>query len=86
MADGVAQERWNHTSQLVATLCELHRNPKRRSRPFTADEFHPYLRTRRRGTPLTGELLRAQARRWFASQQERKEGRDDELHGQNENR
>lgn len=86
MADGVAQERWNHTSQLVATLCELHRNPKRRSRPFTADEFHPYLRARRRGTPLTGELLRAQARRWFASQQERKEGTDDGLHGEHENR
>ena len=68
MADGAAQERWNHTSQLLATLCELHRNPKRRARPFTADEFHPFLRTRRRGTPLTKELLRAQARRWFAEQ------------------
>jgi hypothetical protein len=44
MADGVAQERWNHTAQILATLCELQRNPKRRSRPFTADEFHPYLR------------------------------------------
>ncbi len=68
MADGAAQERWNHTAQLLATLCELQRNPKRRSQPFTADEFHPYLRTRRRGTPLTRELLRSQARRWFASQ------------------
>ena len=46
-----AEESLVETSQLLATLCELHRNPKRRSRPFTADEFHPYLRTRRRGTP-----------------------------------
>jgi len=85
MADGAAQERWNHTAQLLATLCELHRNPKRRSRAFTADEFHPYLRTRRRGTPLTRELLRAQARRWFADHA-RQEGPDDELHGEHENR
>ena len=85
MADGVAQERWNHTAQLLATLCELQRNPKRRSRPFTADEFHPYLRTRRRGTPLTGELLRAQARHWFA-EQAHKRGDADGLHGQHEDR
>ena len=85
MADGVAQERWNHTAQLLATLCELQRNPKRRPRPFTADEFHPYLRTRRRGTPLTGELLRAQAQRWFAEQSQ-KRGDADGLHGQHEDR
>jgi len=67
MAEGVAKERWNHTSQLLATLCEINRNPKKRRRPFTADEFHPYLRSQKRsGTPYTKELLRAQARRWFA--------------------
>jgi hypothetical protein len=80
MAEGVAKERWNHTSQLLATLCEINRNPKKRRRPFTADEFHPYLRSRTRGgTPYTKELLRAQARRWFE-----KHGASDGHHGQYE--
>ncbi len=71
MASAVIQERWNHTSQLLATLCEIHRNPKKRRTPFTADEFHPYLRTRRMvGLPYTRELLRSQARRWFAQRQQ----------------
>jgi hypothetical protein len=85
MADGVAQEHWNHTAQILATLCELQRNPKRRWRPFTADEFHPYLRTRRRGIPFTGELLRTQAQRWFAEQAS-KRGTADGLHGEHEDR
>lgn len=71
MAEGVAQERWNHTSQLLATLCEIHRNPKKRRQPFTADEFHPFLRRQlRHGTPYTRELLRAQAERWFAARRQ----------------
>jgi hypothetical protein len=66
MADGVAKEHWNHTAQLLATLCEINRNPKQRRRPFSPDEFHPYLTRRRRsGTPYTKRLLRAQAQRWF---------------------
>ena len=70
MADAVIQERWNHTAQLLATLCEVNRNPKKRRSPFTADEFHPYLRARRSaGVPYTRELLRSQARRWFASRE-----------------
>ena len=80
MAEGVAKERWNHTSQLLAMLCEINRNPKKRRRPFTADEFHPFLRRHvRRGTPYTRELLRAQAQRWFAArrQQDGHHGHDE---------
>lgn len=80
MADGAAKERWNHTAQLLAALCEIHRNPKKRRHPFTADEFHPYLRRpARRGTPYTRRLLQAQARRWFQTR-----GRRDEHHGVDE--
>jgi len=80
MAEGVAKERWNHTSQLLATLCEINRNPKKRRRPFTADEFHPFLRRHvRRGTPYTRELLRAQAERWFAARR-----KQDGHHGHDE--
>lgn len=82
MAEGVAKERWNHTSQLLATLCEINRNAKKRRQPFTADEFHPYLRTRRRnGIPLTREILRAQAKHWFATH-----GAPDGHHRQSEDR
>lgn len=80
MAEGVVKERWNHTSQLLATICEINRNPKKRRSPFTADEFHPYLRGHgRKGTPLTKQLLRSQARRWFAARKQA-----DEHHGQHE--
>jgi len=31
---------------IVATLCEIHRDPKKRRKPFTADQFNPYARKR----------------------------------------
>jgi hypothetical protein len=32
---------WNHTSSLLAQLAEIHRDPKKRSRPYDAAEIHP---------------------------------------------
>ncbi len=42
MADGAQEQAWNHTSAIVAMIAEVNRDSKRRSRPFTATEFHPY--------------------------------------------
>jgi hypothetical protein len=85
MADGVAQERAGITRRSCWQRCANSSGIPSAARPFTADEFHPYLRTAPRGTPLTGELLRAQAQRWFA-EQSKKRGDADGLHGEPEDR
>jgi hypothetical protein len=38
---GRQRELWNHTSSLLAQLAEIHRDPKKRSRPYDAAEIHP---------------------------------------------
>lgn len=69
MAHARIKERWNHTAQIVATILEVNRDKKKRSTPITAAECHPYHRQRGgRGVPFTKELLRAQARQYFAEQ------------------
>lgn len=67
MADGLQEQDeidWNHTSAIMATLANIHRDPKRRAKPFSPNEFHPYRAKRiTSGRPLTGDVLRA---RWQA--------------------
>ena len=43
---GRQRELWNHTSSLLAQLAEIHRDPKKRPRPYDAAEIHP-LRERK---------------------------------------
>jgi hypothetical protein len=38
---GRQRELWNHTSSLLAQLAEIHRDPKKRPRPYDAAEIHP---------------------------------------------
>jgi len=38
---GRRREEWNHTCAVLAQLTEIHRDPKKRSRPYDASEFHP---------------------------------------------
>jgi hypothetical protein len=60
---------WLHTARMLAMLAEVNRDPKKRGRPFRMEEFHPLLcRSVTRGTPLTGESIRAQAAAWRARQ------------------
>lgn len=42
MAEGKRKDDWDHTAQLLACLCEINRDPKRRSTPFTSGTFHPF--------------------------------------------
>jgi hypothetical protein len=43
---GRQRETWNHTSALLAQMAEIHRDPKKRARPYDAAEIHP-MRDRR---------------------------------------
>lgn len=42
MAHGRDWQQWWHTASIAATIANCHRDPKRRPRPFSAREFHPY--------------------------------------------
>jgi hypothetical protein len=70
MYEAHLEQAWNHTACLAALIAETHRNPDKRSTPFTAEEFHPLKRkaARPRGVRLTGELIRAQAAAWRQAQ------------------
>jgi len=43
MADARRRDEWQHTSAVLAMLANVHRNPKKRPRPFTPAEFHPLI-------------------------------------------
>lgn len=69
--DGAVRERWNHTAQLLALIANVNRAEG--ASPYAAADFHPYLRSpgnRVRGTPLTGERIRARAAAWRAERRQ----------------
>lgn len=42
MAEGRAESLWSHTSHVLALLANVHRDPKRTSRPFAPADFNPF--------------------------------------------
>ncbi len=46
MAEGRQEADWAQTSLLAVLLAEPNRNKKKRSKPFTADEFNPFAKQR----------------------------------------
>ena len=43
MAEARRREAWSHTATLLAMTANVHRNPKKHTRPFSPVEFHPLL-------------------------------------------
>lgn len=41
--EGASIDRWHHTSAVLFQFAEANRDRKKRSRPFTPDEFHPWM-------------------------------------------
>jgi hypothetical protein len=41
MADSRRRVEWRQTASILAMLANLHRDPKRRSRPYEIDDFDP---------------------------------------------
>ncbi len=41
-AEGAQKERWNHTSSVVAQQYSIHRDPKKRQKPYQPHEFNPF--------------------------------------------
>ena len=54
MADAHGEERWQHTSVVLAMLANTHRDPKR-TRAFKPGDFDPYSKNREkiRGTDMS---------------------------------
>jgi hypothetical protein len=51
-------DRWNHTSMLCALVANVHRNKKKRSKPFAPSDFHPLAKPKEK--PVVGiEALKA---------------------------
>jgi hypothetical protein len=42
MWEGYSEHAWAQTALLAALAAEPHRDPKRRSRPFSSDDFNPH--------------------------------------------
>lgn len=51
MAEGRGRLEWAQTAEVLCVLYNVHRDRKERSKPFTADEFNPYLCGRQRRRP-----------------------------------
>lgn len=45
-SDQRLRTEWRQTASVIAATFEPHRNHKRRSRPYTADDFDPYAQTK----------------------------------------
>ncbi len=52
MAGGRQRERWQHTSQVLAMLAEPNRDRKKRTTPYTADDFDPFADKGRKKKPI----------------------------------
>jgi hypothetical protein len=37
------KEKWGHTSSLIAQHYSIHRDPKKRSKPYQPSEFNPFI-------------------------------------------
>ena len=42
MAMGKLMDAWDHTSLIWSTMCNVNRDPKKRSKPFHPNEIHPF--------------------------------------------
>jgi hypothetical protein len=69
LAREVESRRWDHTAEILAMLSNLHRDTKRRPKPFRRDEFHPLRRKKQSGGQLlTADDVRAEAAQLEARQ------------------
>lgn len=61
MARAADRRQWNHTAAVLALMANAWLR-KKGQRPAKAEEFHPYLRARRRGFALNKPMLSHLAR------------------------
>jgi len=55
-----AEAAWEPHAALLALTANVNRDPKRRPRPFAADEFNPFAEPDRRASPRGGIPITAE--------------------------
>jgi hypothetical protein len=59
MAEGRSKALWQHTSHVLAIICEINRNHDKRKNPFTAADFNPHVkRTQTTDKPVKTVTMR----------------------------
>ena len=56
MGDGHDKILWEHTSAILATLANLHRDPKKK--PYSQADFNPLLAVKKEPLPGNIEMLK----------------------------
>ena len=56
MVEANRKEAWQHTSAVLATLANIHRDPKKKPRPFTAADFQPLAAKRAPRNPTQADI------------------------------
>ena len=51
MADARRREAWSHTSFLLSMLANVHRNTKKKPRPYSPNDFNPFTNKSSHQTP-----------------------------------
>jgi len=59
MADHRLRTEWRQTASLMALMCELQRDRKKRRKSFSADDFDPFAERREACVTLTKEQFRS---------------------------
>ena len=52
MAQAWRREAWDHTCWIVAMIANANRDPRKKSTPFTPDDFNPLKETRASGAAV----------------------------------
>ena len=56
MAEAAAEDRWNHTSSILAMIANASRDAKKKPTPFKPADFNPLAKARRRqGIRITAD-------------------------------
>jgi len=51
MAEGRSKALWTHTSTVIATIAEVHRDRNKRPEPFSPIDFNPYIEKKKEKKP-----------------------------------
>lgn len=57
MADWRSRAEWGRASSLMALLANIHRDSRKRRRPYRPQDFDPHHAGRRKGARVTGEQV-----------------------------
>jgi len=88
MWDGKNEFEWSQTSSIMCLMANINRDTKKRSKPFTPDDFKPSKTTKQRtvypietfrdvfvaGNVAPGNALRASKKRKIAKRREQEKG------------